>query len=334
MAYLNYTTYYLPAGSLSNDDIRSEFPEWDIDKIARKTGVFNRHIAAEDEFASDMAVTVANQLFREYGIDPDTIDFIIVCNQNPDYIFPATACLVQDRLGLKKSTGAFDINLGCSGYVYGLSVAKALVTSGIARKLLFITAEVLSKVIGKTDKSNRTIIGDGATANIISLDPVGYEIGQFVFGTDGSGAEHIMLKEGGMRYKQITDTVIEDEYGNKRKESELYMNGREVFSFVLSTVPGLIADTLGKNGVAPADISYYVFHQANKYMLDHLRMKMGVAPEQFVVLLENCGNTSSCSVPVAFKKLADQQLIPSGTRLALAGFGVGLSWAATVIKKV
>lgn len=334
MAYLNYTTYYLPEGTLSNEDINREFPEWDIDKIARKTGIYNRHVAAEDEFPLEMSVKVATKLFEEYQIDKSEIDFILVCSQNSDYIFPATACMVQNELGLKKSCGALDFNLGCSGYVYGLGLAKGLVDSGLAKKVLFITVEVLTKFIGKADKSNRTIIGDGATANLVTNEKTGFELMNFVFGTDGSGIEHIIIKEGGSRCPEISNIVIEDEYGNKHKDSELYMNGREVFTFVLSTVPQLIADTLAKNNLTHDDISHYIFHQANKYMLDNVRKKIGIPEEKYVILMGDCGNTSSCSVPVSFKRLMGQKEIHSGEYLCLAGFGVGLSWGGVVIRKV
>jgi 3-oxoacyl-[acyl-carrier-protein] synthase-3 len=334
MAYLNYTTYYLPEATLTNEDIDREFPEWDIHKIGRKTGVLQRHIAGENEFPSDMAVTVATQLFEEYGIEKSSIDFIVLCVQNPDYIMPATACVVQDALGLNKSCGAFDFNLGCSGYVYGLGIAKGLVDGGLAQNVLLITAEVLTKYIGKTDRVNRSIIGDGATASLISAQKKGYDLLNFVFGTDGSGIKHILIKEGGIRYPEITNEYEEDEFGNKWKPSEFYMNGREVFSFVLATVPVLVEDTLTKNNLSKDDISYFVFHQANKYMLEHVRKKIEVPEERFVILMEDCGNTSSCSVPIAFKRLMAQKEIHSGEYLCLAGFGVGLSWGGVVIRKV
>lgn len=334
MAYLNCLTYYLPEQMLSNEAIHHEHPEWDIDKIARKTGIYNRHIAGENEFASDLAVAAANQFFEEFQIDRNDIDMLVCCIQNPDYIMPATACIVQDELGLSKSCGAFDFNLGCSGYVYGLGIAKGLVDGGLAQNVLLITAEVLTKYIGKADRSNRSIIGDGATASLISAKKKGFDLLNFVFGTDGSGVKHILIKEGGIRYPEITNVYLEDEFGNKWKPSEFYMNGREVFSFVLSTVPVLVEDTLAKNNLSKDDISYFVFHQANKYMLEHVRKKLEVPEERFVILMEDCGNTSSCSVPIAFKRLMEQKEIHSGEYLCLTGFGVGLSWGGVVIRKV
>ena len=158
-AYIKAITYYLPSKRYTNEDINNEHPDWAIDKIMSKTGIKNRYISANDEFVSDMAITVSRKLFKEYSILPNSIDFILLCTQSPDYILPTTACIIQDKLGVPKSAGALDFNLGCSGYVYGLALAKGLICAGIAKNILFITSETYSKHISPNDKSNKTIFG-------------------------------------------------------------------------------------------------------------------------------------------------------------------------------
>ena len=230
-AYLKHISVYFPESNLTNHDLNEVFPEWSVDKIASKTGINSRHIAATDEFASDMAVKAATSLFKENNIDPSSIDFIILCTQSPDYLLPTTACIIQDRLNIPTSAGAFDFNLGCSGYVYGLGIAKGLIYGGIAKNILFLTAETYSKFIHPSDKSNRTIFGDGATATLIRSEQGFAEIMNFDLGTDGKGAENLIVKRGGVRYpKNNSDEIIMDEYGNALNDNYLFMNGSEIFT--------------------------------------------------------------------------------------------------------
>ncbi|MEO2021933.1 MAG: ketoacyl-ACP synthase III, partial [Pirellulaceae bacterium] len=189
---------HLPDRVETNDDLQQEFPSWNLDLIYSKTGIRARHIAAPDECASDLGVQAARKLFAEYEIDPESIDFLLFCTQTPDYPLPTTACLMQDRLGLRTSSGALDFNLGCSGYVYGLSLADGLIRSGAARRILLITAETYSKYIHETDRSLRTIFGDGAAATLVESAEEPSLLG-FRFGTDGSGANTLTLTQSGIR---------------------------------------------------------------------------------------------------------------------------------------
>jgi 3-oxoacyl-[acyl-carrier-protein] synthase-3 len=329
--YIKAISYYLPDYNLNNAVIEHQFPEWSIDKIASKTGINNRHIVASDETAVDMAVKAVETLFLEHNIDKDEIDFLILCTQSPDYFLPTSACIIQERLGLNTSIGAFDINLGCSGFVYGLGIAKGLISTGQAKNILFITSETYSKFIHPKDKSNKTIFGDAAAATLISTTGFA-EIGNFEYGTDGKGAENLIVKNGGLRnYKKQSEIVI-DEFNNYISDDYLYMNGSEIFLFTLSAVPKLIHATLIKNDLTIADIDLFVFHQANRYMLENLRKKVNIPEGKFYLYIENCGNTVSSTIPIALYHAQKDNLILSGKKLLLAGFGVGYSWAGTVLE--
>lgn len=324
-AYINALSYYLPDRKLSNEEISKMYPEWGIDKIVDKTGIRNRHITDDDEFASDMAIKVSNKLFEEYAIRPESLDFILYCTQSPDYILPTTACILQEKLGLPKNSGALDFNLGCSGYIYGLALAKGLISAGIAKNILFITSETYSKYINILDKSNRTIFGDGASATIISNSGFA-EILDFSLGTDGSGAENLIIKEGGSRFPKTNTDIQENNH------SHLYMNGPEIFSFTSNSVPALVNMTLQINNLSKEEIDLFIFHQANKYMLEHLRKKIKIEENKFFLHIENCGNTVSSTIPIALKEAICSNSICENQSVLLAGFGVGYSWGGVVLQ--
>ena len=209
-AYIQAISYYLPEKVLTSEAIAQKFPEWTAEKIASKVGISERHISAEDETASDMAVKAAEKLFAENNIDKSKVDFVLLCTQSPDYFLPSSSCIIQHRLGLPTSCGAFDFNLGCSGYEYGLAVAKGFIAGGIAKNVLLLTAETYTKYIHSEDKGNQTIFGDAATATLVSTDGFA-EIGEFELGTDGSGADTLMVKSGASRNPQKLNSVGEDE---------------------------------------------------------------------------------------------------------------------------
>ena len=328
-AFIKGISYYLPTHVLSNEELVKDFPEWSVEKVAAKIGVKERHVVADDECASDMAVKAAEKLIEEYNIDRSTIDFVLLCTQSPDYYLPTTACLVQERLKLPTSVGALDFNLGCSGFVYGLSLAKGLVYAGIARNILLITAETYSKHLHPKDKGNRTIFGDAASATLVSTDGFA-EIMNFSLGTDGSGAENLIVKTGALRCREKQNDLIFDESNNPVSSDYLYMNGSEIFNFTLEFVPLLVEDTLLKNHLTQTEINMFVFHQANKYMLNFLRKKLKVPEELFYYYLENVGNTVSSTIPIALKEAQNENRL-SGNVL-IAGFGVGYSWAGAVVK--
>jgi len=332
-AYLKFISVYLPKNELSNGDLNATFPEWSVDKIGNKTGINTRHISADNEFSSDMAISAANKLFVDYNISPNEIDFLILCTQSPDYFLPTTACIIQDKLGVSTSAGAFDFNLGCSGYVYGLAISKGLITSGIAKNILFITSETYSKFIHPADKSNRTIFGDAATATLISSEEGFAEILDFDLGTDGKGAENLIVKRGGVRFaKNENNDAILDEYGNARNENFLFMNGTEIFNFTSLMVPELVKNVLTKNNMVMEDIDLHIFHQANKFMLNHIRKKLNIKEEKFFFDIEDCGNTVCSTIPIAMNKAMLSSNFGKESKILLAGFGVGYSWGGCILK--
>jgi 3-oxoacyl-[acyl-carrier-protein] synthase-3 len=331
MAYIKAITYYLPERIVTNDQLVAEFPEWSVDKVTKKVGVNNRHIASEQETAGDLAEKAALKLFQEYNVSPSTIDFILLCTQSPDYFLPSTACVLQHRLGIPTHAGALDFNLGCSGCVYGMAMAKGLIAAGIAKNVLLLTAETYNKYIHPSDKSNRSIFGDGAAACLISTEGFA-QIGEFSLGTDGSGADKLIVATGGARQRTQTGTSSIDEDGHTRYDDYLYMNGSGIFNFTLDTVPPLINELLEKNQTAQDSIDYYVFHQANQFMLSTLRKVCLLPKDKFYINLAETGNTVSSTILIGLKDCIDQQIIKPGYRVMIAGFGVGLSWGGTILQ--
>lgn len=297
----------LPEKMLTNQELAQIYPEWTADKILSKTGIASRRVTTDGESAADLAERAARKLLASGAIEPAEIDFVLFCSQSPLYKLPPTACILQDRLGIPKTAGALDFDLGCSGFVYGLSLAKGLVISGTAKKVLLLTAETYTKYIAPEDKSTRTIFGDGAAAVLIDGEQAG-KIGQFSLGTDGSGAEKLIVRD-----------------------DRLFMDGPEIFNFTLEIVPKTLEDVLAKNGCTRDDIDLYVFHQANKFMLDNIRKLNGLPRDKFYVNLETTGNTVSSTIPIALKQLEESGLLRSGQKVLIMGFGVGLSWGATIL---
>jgi 3-oxoacyl-[acyl-carrier-protein] synthase III len=327
--------YYLPEGTVSTGDLAAEFPEWSVEKIDKKTGIQNRHIAGPDECSSDMAVAAAQKLFASGVCRPEEIDYLLLCTQSPDYFLPTTACLVQNRLGIPTSVGALDFNLGCSGYIYGLGLGQALIAAGQASRVLLITAETYSKFLHPRDRSVRTIFGDAAAATLLtaaeSAEP---PIGPFAYGTDGSGGANLIVPTGGMRRPRTAETAIavEDDAGNVRAQDNLFMDGGEIFLFTLNVVPEIVGRVLQKAGLGMEDIDLFVFHQANQYMLEHLRKRLKIPPEKFQLAFSHCGNTVSSTIPIALKHAACEGRLPHGALAMLVGFGVGYSWGATLLR--
>ena len=331
MAYIKAISYYLPERVVTNEELVKAFPEWSVEKVAQKVGVNSRHLAASDETAGDMAEKAARKLFEEYHIQPESIDFLLLCTQSPDYFLPSTACILQDRLGIPTSAGAFDYNLGCSGCIYGMAVAKGLIAAGIAKNILLLTAETYNKYLHPEDKSNRSIFGDGAAACLISTEGFA-EIQDFVLGTDGKGADNLIVKTGAARHMLPTGKSQEDDEGHIWYDDYLYMNGGAIFNFTLDAVPGMIQQLLEKHHLSQDDINYYVFHQANKFMLSTIRKFCVLPKDKFYINLENVGNTVSSTVLIGLKDCIERQVIKPNDTVMIAGFGVGLSWGGTILK--
>lgn len=325
---------YLPETALTNEQLEELFPGWTAEKILQKTGIRTRRVAAVNQTASDLAFEAASLLFARGTISPHDVDFVILCTQAPDYILPTTACLLQDRLGIPTSAGALDVNLGCSGFVYSLSLAKGLVETGAARCVLILTADTYSKYIHPLDKSVRTLFGDGAAATaVVATDAPESVIGPFVFGTDGSGAKNLIVEGGGFRVPRSAETAFEnvDESGNVRSRDNLFMAGAEVMAFSLREVPRAAAALLEKSGLCREDIDHFVLHQANRFMLDALRRKLAASESQFPIHIEQCGNTVSSTIPLTLAAMRDSGGFDQKKKMMLLGFGVGYSWAGCIL---
>lgn len=331
MAFIKAISYYLPEKVVTNEELLKEFPEWSVDKVAAKVGVDSRHVAGENETAGDLAEKAARKLFEEHNIDPKSIDFLLLCTQSSDHFLPSTACILQDRLGIPTTAGAFDYNLGCSGCVYGMAVAKGLIAGGIAKNVLLLTAETYNKYLHPSDKSNRSIFGDAAAACLISTEGIA-EIGEMSLGTDGSGAKHLIVETGAARHKAVTGKQTTDDDGHIRRDDYLYMDGSAIFNFTLDAVPAMMKDILAKNEMVKENIDYYVFHQANKFMLNTIRKVCVLPKDKFYVNLNETGNTVSSTVMIGLKQCLDAGTITPGMKVMVAGFGVGLSWGGTILR--
>jgi 3-oxoacyl-[acyl-carrier-protein] synthase-3 len=316
---------HFPARVETNEELRAAFPEWEIDEIASKTGIQQRYIAAPTECSSDLAVAAAQKLFREHDIDPATIDYLLFCTQTPDYPLPTTACLLQQRLGLSQFIGAIDFNLGCSGYVYGLSLAEGLICSGAAKRILFITAETYSKYIHPTDRSLRTIFSDAAAATLIDAADE-RSLSAFQFGTDGAGADTLLVTKGGIR----GDADAIRPRHRKRWPSDLYMDGPSLISFTVGAVPVLVEKVLSAAELTPGDIDLYLMHQATWKMLSLLQQRLGLDDDRLPIRLRDCGNTVSCTLPILIDELRAERRLRADAKNLLIGFGVGWSWAGCV----
>lgn len=322
--------YYLPARISRTREWASDFPGWPAEKMMAKLGIDARHVAAEDECASDMAVQAAEKLLATHPVDRASIDYLILLTQTADYMLPTTACLLQHRLGLSKDIGAMDVNLGCSGYVYGLGLAQGLIATGQAGHVLLLTADTYSKVVNPADRPIRALLGDAATATLVRAGAG--EMGSFVFGTDGERAMHIVVPAGGMRKRRPDFVLKVDDKGNARTDADAWIDGKGMFGFSAEVVPRAVERTLARAKLTPSDIDLFVFHQANQHMLEHLRDKLALPEEKVLIDMRDCGSTGSSSIPMVLSRATAAGRLTKGMRLLLVGYGVGLSWGACVVR--
>lgn len=321
-AYIEKIAYYLPEQVEENKN----------ERLRQKTGIESRHVAASDETAADMALKAAEKILS--NVSRDSIDYLLFCSQSPDYYLPTTACILQDKLGLSKNSGALDYNHGCTGYIYGLGLAKGLIESGQAKNVLLLTAETYSKYINPEDNAVLPLFGDAATASlIVAKETENDGIYGFEYGTDGAGFQNLIVPVGGMR-KRYQDTELEtitDKYGNIRTNRNLFMNGGAIMDFALDVVPEALDRILEKNSITKDDIDYYVFHQANHFMLRSLQKICRLGKKPYWNDIKNYGNTVSNSIPIALADMmhCNDDIILK--RVMLMGFGVGLSWGGCIV---
>lgn len=317
---------HLPQGRLTNDQLVEQLGRWTSDEVYAKTGIRTRCIAAADETAVDMAASAVQKLLHDRSVDQ--IDHLILCTQTADYKLPSSSCLVQARAGLPKTCGCFDINLACSGYVYGLLVAHGLINGGGAKRVLLVNSDTYTHYIHPKDAVCRPLFGDGAAATLLAADST-TKLSGFVFGSDGSQAMRMHLPAGGEKMRHFRGDAHVS--GNPTDPEFIRMDGPEIYNFTLNTVPAAVKECMGKAGLAAEQIDFFVFHQANAFMLESLRRKMGIPKEKFPVELADTGNLVSASIPVVLERMRADGRIKPGTVTLLCGFGVGLSWGACVV---
>lgn len=319
-----------PVRTLADD--ATVFGVEEVQKVSESTGVKQRHVGVTLT-TSDLCQAAAERLLAESGCALEEIDALIFISQTPDYPLPATACSLQHRLGLSQHCAAFDVSLGCSGYVYGLWLASGMIASGAIRRALVLSGDTSYRLCSPEDRSVALLFGDAGTATLIERD-VSASPSCFVLGTDGSGEHHLKVPAGGSRMKWSPESLVrhECEGGNKRSDADLYMNGPEIFAFTLRVVPPLIKKLLANAGQTAEGVDHFVFHQANRFMLDHLIKRMKLPKDKCVLGLENYGNTSSASIPLAMVTHLRDRLQREELNLVIAGFGVGFSWAGANLR--
>lgn len=303
------------------------------EKISQSTGVRQRRVAPNGTCTSDLCLAAAERLLDQLGWSRDSVELLVFVSQTPDYVLPATSCSLHSRLGLSKSCAAFDINLGCSGYVYGLWVTSQLVASLGGSRALLLVGDTITSLVSPQDQSVATLFGDAGSATAIEGCSNGAEM-HFRLGTDGAGQGHLMVPAGGFRCPRSENTAVRRirEDGNVRSDEDLFMNGAEIFAFTLKIVPPLFSGVLEQAAWTAAEVDAYVMHQANRFMLQHLAKRMRLPTEKVIIAMENFGNTSSASIPLTLTVSLAERLRSSEMKLVLAGFGVGFSWAAAAIR--
>jgi len=323
--------YYLPKKKITNDDLNN-FCDIDTISVFQKLGIAQRHFVDKDETSSTMAINAAKTLLKKNGINGNEIDFLIAVTQNPDNILPGIAPLIQKELPLKLSLAAFDVNLACSGFTYALSIADSFIKSRLFNKGIIVTSDCYSRRMNMRDKKVCTLFGDAASATLVEKSEDNGQFLSFDFGTDGVGYDYLTIPAGGIKNPFSPETSIEKEVepGNFRSANDLYMNGKEIFGFVMEHIPISIQQTIRKANKTIDDITYFVFHQANNYMLKALSRRMGLPDEKVILDIENYGNTVSSTIPICLANLFNSARINKGDLLLLSGFGVGLSYCSTL----
>lgn len=313
-AKIDEIAYHFGSDKENLDKLKLINPDWDIKKIHETTGINNRYCSSDSETALDLAIHSAKKLKSKI----DDVDLLLFVTQSPDYILPTTACIAQDRLGLNKNVAAFDINLGCSGYVYALSVAGSLLETNQATKVLILCADTYTKYISKNDRTSRPLFSDAGSATILSKSVENSKIGPFLYGTDGSGAKNLI----------VTNSASKEE---SDKSDRLFMNGAEVLLFTMANVPNGTKALLEKSKLEISDVDFFLFHQASKVVMENIIRKLKLDRDKFLTNYHECGNTISCTIPILLKQKIDEGLIHRGNKLMMFGFGVGYSYGACIV---
>ena len=314
-----------PERKLDNADFVGRFGEDAVRDVTKMIGVETRYWVPPGQTTSDLCHIAGVRLLERLDWAPESVDALIFVSQTPDQRLPATACVLHSRLGLAPHCQAFDVGLGCSGYVYGLWLAATLITAGCGRVLL-MAGETVSLMVDPDDRGTALLFGDAGTATALERDDAA-PVTTFVLGTDGGGAGHLIVPAGGFR-----EPVEDPRRTGPFNPEHLYMDGGEVFAFTLRAVPKLVAETLAHAGCTVSDVDAFVLHQANRFMLKHLAKKIGATPEQTPINIDRFGNTSSATLPLVLTTDLAERLMEEPARIALVGFGVGYSWGAALMQ--
>jgi 3-oxoacyl-[acyl-carrier-protein] synthase III len=325
--------YTLGSGNVTHEELEQRFGEEAMKKVVSGAGIHNRRVAGPGVCGSDLAFDAAQRLIGKHQIDTASIDLLIHCTHSPDYFMPSTACVLHDRLALKRQCGAFDVNLACSQYVYALSIASSMIQSGVATRALVLTGDSVSRDINPMDRSAAPLMGDGGSATLIGEVPGGQGFLGFELGTDGSGHKYLMIPAGAYRIPATAETALEatDAEGNVRSAQNFRMNGAAVFHFAITVVPSAVSSILDRLKLTMDDIDLVLFHQANQYMLDYLVKKLKIPPPKTHFFLSEIGNTGGTSLPTVLTEAKSSGKVKPGARILMVAFGAGLSWAATVM---
>ena len=310
---------YLPSYIEDGSSLKKDNPDWCIEDIEEKTGILYRHIAGADQSATDLAEIAAQRIFAS-GVKKEEVEFLILITQSPEYPLPSSACILQDRLGLKKTCLAFDVNLGCSGFIYGLALGGALIQSGFGNKGLLICSDTYTKYIEKSDRTCRPIFSDGASAVLLTSSNRNI-IWPFEMGTDGSGFRNLI----------VTSDELHT-HDRKSLNGRLFMDGAKLFMFTMAMVPKCVNALLEKSGKKIGDIDLFIFHQASRLVMDNIIRRLKLPDEKVFINYHRVGNTVSASLPIAIKDALDQNRIKNGDLVFLMGFGVGYSWGGCLVQ--
>ncbi|MFA6922349.1 MAG: ketoacyl-ACP synthase III [Gallionella sp.] len=321
----------VPDHPVGNEQFVARFGEG-VDKFAKMTGVVRRCVALPEQTSSDLSYVAAKRLFDTGKAAPEEIDAVIFVSQTPDYILPATACVLHQRLGLKKECLAFDINLGCSGFVYGLFVAGSLCRREGIRNVLLCGGDTLSKVVSPADKSAAMLFGDAGFATLLTHTEGDDNPWHYLYGTDGSGNKAIMIPSGAQRNKLGSHEAREFGEGVLRSDHDLYMDGTEVFNFTISEVPSAIKRLMEQSERTPENTDMLVLHQANLFILKQIAKMTKFPVEKVPVTIDRFGNTSVTSIPLTLCDTLAANSDKTARRVILAGFGVGLSWGVVSLE--
>jgi len=325
--------YALPDKVVSNEDLQEIHPLWDLNKVGEKSGVYNRHKSADSETAFDLACKAIEKLFNNSDVHATDIDGIIFCTQSPDYIMPSNAFLIHKKYGFNTNVWAFDYNLACSGYIYGLSICRGMIETGMAKNILLINADTYSQYINEGDRSASVLFGDGAAVSIISYTSQDNFVG-IELATSGNEFDAFYISAGGSRMPKTEETgkSFIDTSGNVSTLEDIHMNGFAVWKFISVTVPKQIKSLLQKHNMLIEEIDFIGFHQASKLTLDSLIKVLKIDPDKVFMNLKDIGNTVSASIPILLKQAEEQGKLKRGDIMLLSGFGVGLSWGSIIIK--